>query len=71
MATFIHRVFEINSNFLVKQRTTGKIHVLFFKIFLPVLTKFSFWLKLFGRPYIPCSQVIIAHHFNCGEKKIW
>ena len=24
-----------------------------------------------GYPYIPCLQVIIAHGFTCGERKIW
>ena len=28
-------------------------------------------LTSFGNSYIPCSQVIIAHRFTCGERKIW
>ena len=39
----IHKIFETNSSFHVKQRTTGNVWFLFFKRFLLVLTKFSFW----------------------------
>ena len=42
-ATTIHRTFEINASFHLKQRTTGKVQFLFFGSFLLVLTKFSFW----------------------------
>ena len=42
-ATTIHKIFETNSSFHVKQRTTGKVQFLFFSRFLLVLTKFSFW----------------------------
>ena len=40
--TIIHKTFEINSGFHVKERTAGKVQFLFFKNFLLVLTKFSF-----------------------------
>ena len=39
----IHKVLETNSSFHVKERTTGKVQVLFFRKFLLLLTKFSFW----------------------------
>ena len=42
-ATTIHKIFETNSSFHVKQRTTGKVQFLFFSSFLLVSTKFSFW----------------------------
>ena len=42
-ATTIHKIFQANSSFHVKQRTTGKVQLLFFRSFLLVLTKFSFW----------------------------
>ena len=42
-STIIHKIFETNSSFHVKQRTTGKVYFLFFKRFLLVSTKFSFW----------------------------
>ena len=42
IATTIHKIFETNSSFHVKQRTTGKLQLLF-SSFLLVLTKFSFW----------------------------
>ena len=38
-------IFETNSSFHVKQCTTGKLQFLFFRSFLLVLTKFSFWGK--------------------------
>ena len=41
--TIIHKVLETNSSFHVKERTTGKVQVLFFRKFLLLLTKFSFW----------------------------
>ena len=41
--TTIHKIFETNSRFHVKQRTTGKVQFVFFSSFLLVLTKFSFW----------------------------
>ena len=42
-AKTIHRIFETNSSFDVNQRTTGKVQILSFKVFLLVITKFSFW----------------------------
>ena len=42
-ATNIHKIFEENSSFHVKQRTMGKAQFLFSSSFLVVLTKFSFW----------------------------
>ena len=39
----IHKVLETNSSFHVKERTTGKVQFLFFREFLLLLTKFSFW----------------------------
>ena len=33
----IHKIFETNSSFHVKQHPTGKVHILFFKRFLLVL----------------------------------
>ena len=39
--TIIHKIFETNSSFHVKQRYMGKVQLLFFKRFLLVLTKFS------------------------------
>ena len=41
--TTIHRIFEANSSFHVKQHTTGKVQFLFCNSFLLVLAKFSFW----------------------------
>ena len=41
-STIIPKIFEIKSSFHVKRRTTGKVHFLFFRRFLIVLTKFSF-----------------------------
>ena len=41
--TIIHKVLETNSSFHVKERTTGKVQFLFFREFLLLLTKFSFW----------------------------
>ena len=41
--TIIHKVLETNSSFHVKERTTGKVQFLFFRKFLLLLTKFSFW----------------------------
>ena len=35
--TIIHKLFETNSSFHVKQHPTGKVHILFFKRFLLVL----------------------------------
>ena len=42
-ATIIHKIFETNSSFLVKQCTTGKVKYVFQDFFLVVLTKFEFW----------------------------
>ena len=39
----IHKIFETNYSFHVKQRATAKVQFLFFGRFLLVLTKFSFW----------------------------
>ena len=41
--TIIHRIFQSNSSFHMKWYTTGKVYSRFFKRFLLVLTKFSFW----------------------------
>ena len=41
--TIIHKIFETNSSFHVKQRTTGTVQFLFFSSFLLLLTKFLFW----------------------------
>ena len=41
--TIIHKVLETNSSFHVKERTTGKVQFLFFRKFLLLLTKLSFW----------------------------
>ena len=38
--TTIHKIFETNSSFHVKQHTTGKVQFLFFSSILLVLTKF-------------------------------
>ena len=38
--TIIHKMFETNSSFYVKDRTTGKVLVSVFQEFLLVLTKF-------------------------------
>ena len=38
-----HKVSETNSSIHVKWCTTGKVEFLFFKSFLLVLTKLSFW----------------------------
>ena len=38
-----HKIFETNSSFHVKESSTGKVSVLFFNLFLLVLTKLSFW----------------------------
>ena len=43
IATSIHKIFETNSSFHVKRRTTGKDQFLFFSSFLLVLTQFPFW----------------------------
>ena len=41
--TINHKITGANSTFLMKERTVGKDECLFFKIFLLVLTKLSFW----------------------------
>ena len=41
--TTSHKIFETNSSFHVKWRTTGKVLLLIFGTFLLVLTEFSFW----------------------------
>ena len=43
LSTTIHKLFETNPSFHVKQRTTGKVQFLFFSSFLLMLTKFSIW----------------------------
>ena len=43
IATTIHKIFETNSSFHVKQHIMGKVQFLFFSSFLLVLTKYSFW----------------------------
>ena len=43
--TFMDKIFETNFSFYVKQGTTGKIQFLFFRNFLLVLKRFSFWEK--------------------------
>ena len=43
VATITGKIFETNSGFHVKQRTTGKVQFLFSRSILLVLTKFSFW----------------------------
>ena len=43
IGAIMDKIFEINSSFHVKYRTTGKVQILFFNSFLLVLTKFSFW----------------------------
>ena len=41
--TSTDKIFEKNSSFHVKWRTTGKVQFLFSRSLLLVLTKFSFW----------------------------
>ena len=38
----IHKIFQTNSSYHVKQRTIGKVQFLFFRRFLLVLTNYSF-----------------------------
>ena len=40
--TTTHKIFETNSSFHIKNRTTGKAQFLFFSSFLLVLTNFLF-----------------------------
>ena len=40
--TTMDKIFEANSSFYVKWRTTGKVQFLFFRSFLLVLNTFSF-----------------------------
>ena len=42
LTTISHKIFETNSSFYVKNRTTGKVQFLFFRRLLLVLTKSSF-----------------------------
>ena len=42
-STIIHKIFETNSSFHVKQYTMRKVLFLFLMSFLLVLTKCSFW----------------------------
>ena len=51
ITTVSHSIFETNSGFHVKWRTTGKVSFLFFKSFLLVLTKFLFWRGGWGLAY--------------------
>ena len=39
--TIVHKIFETNSSFNVKEHNTGKVQVLLFRSFFLVLTKFS------------------------------
>ena len=48
----IHKIFETNSSFHVKQGTTRKIQFLFFKMFLLVATKFLFWHEAVHQAFI-------------------
>ena len=41
-ATIINKVFETNSSFYVKLRSTGKVQLMFFRSFMLVLAEFSF-----------------------------
>ena len=41
--TISHKISEGNPSFHVKQRTIGEVEFVFFKSFLLVLTKLSFW----------------------------
>ena len=43
ISTTVHKIFETNSSFHVKQCTTGKLQFVFFSSFLLVFTNFSFW----------------------------
>ena len=43
LPTITHKGSKTNSSFYVKQRATGKVYFLFFKSFLLVLKKHSFW----------------------------
>ena len=45
-STIIHKIFDRNWNFHVKQRFTGKVQFRFFRRFLLVLTKFLFQEKI-------------------------
>ena len=57
--TIICKIFETNSSFHVKYRTMGRVQYAFFRRFLLVLTKFSFWAEdevphnSFGNSYVP------------------
>ena len=39
----MYKIFETNCSFHVKDPTTGKVQFLFFRTFLPISTKSSFW----------------------------
>ena len=41
--TIMYKIFETNCSFHVKDPTTGKVQFLFFRTFLPISTKSSFW----------------------------
>ena len=41
--TIVHKIFQTNSGFNVKEPTTGKVQRLFFKRFLLVQAKLSIW----------------------------
>ena len=43
LSTIIDKIFETNPSFHVKSGTTGKVQFVFFKRFMLVKTKFSFW----------------------------
>ena len=56
--TIIQKIFDTNSIFHVKWRTTGKVEFLLFKSFLLTLTKFSFWQEDWtGRLWLSLSEV--------------
>ena len=74
----LHRIFETNSSFHVKQRTEGKIQFLFFKSFLLALIKFSFWQKewvlgyiqSFGNSYVNVIKTIQRLRFAENYKNL-
>ena len=43
ISTSADKIFEKNSSFHVKEGTTGKVHFLFARSLLLVLTKFTVW----------------------------
>ena len=75
--TIIHKIFETDSSFHVKQRTVGKVQVLFFCRFLLLLAKFSFreedWaLGSNCMIFLICPNFLRSTlRFNCGDRKIF